>query len=117
MRAGTRLLMDFSVSLHICICGGELEAEHLDPVIHRGEKLRFVDCDIVESLNGLTWDDLGTALQIRLKRSFVRVEVVRQGSDPRYKYYMFKRLNTGGEQLSDQQLRNCTIRLLISSFQ
>jgi hypothetical protein len=95
---------------------GELEAEHLDPEIHRGEKLRFVDCDIVESLNGLTWDDLGTALQIRLKRSFVRVEVVRQGSDPRYKYYMFKRLNTGGEQLSDQQLRNCTIRLLDPVF-
>jgi len=95
---------------------GELEAGHLEPKIHRGEKLRFVDCDIVESLNGLTWDDLGTALQIRLKRSFVRVEVVRQGSDPRYKYYMFKRLNTGGEQLSDQQLRNCTIRLLDPVF-
>jgi hypothetical protein len=95
---------------------GVLEALHLDPQIRLGEKLKFIDCDIVESLNGLTWDDLGTALQIRLKRSFVRVEVVRQGSDPRYKYYMFKRLNTGGEQLSDQQLRNCTIRLLSPVF-
>lgn len=27
---------------------------------------------------------------------------------------MFKRLNTGGELLSDQEIRNCTIRLLNS---
>lgn len=30
------------------------------------------------------------------------------------KYHMFKRLNTGGELLSDQEIRNCTIRLLNS---
>src|SRR6266404_2379669 len=95
---------------------GALEAAHLDPPILIGEKLRLADCDIVTTLNGLTWDDLGTALQIRLKRSFVRVEVVRKGSDPRFKYYMFKRLNTGGELLSDQQVRNCTIRLLDPVF-
>jgi len=95
---------------------GALEAKHLDPPVVLGHKLQLVDCDIVKSLNGLTWDDLGTALQIRLKRSFIRVEVVRQGSDSRFKYYMFKRLNTGGELLSDQQLRNCTIRLLDPTF-
>jgi hypothetical protein len=95
---------------------GALEAAHLDPPIHIGEKLRLADCDIVKSLNGLTWDDLGTALQIRLKRSFVRVEVVRKGSDPRFKYHMFKRLNTGGALLTEQQMRNCTIRLLDPKF-
>lgn len=75
-----------------------------------------MDCDIVQELNGLTFDDLGTTLQIRLKRAFVRVEVVRRGSDPRFKYHMFKRLNTGGQLLTDQQLRNCTIRLLDEKF-
>jgi hypothetical protein len=84
--------------------------------VHVGEKLVFVDCDIVQELNGKTFDDLGTALQIRLKRAFVRVEVVRKGSDPRFKYHMFKRLNTGGQILTPQQLRNCTIRLLDSKF-
>lgn len=95
---------------------GALEAAHLDPPIQLGEKLVLADCDIVKTLNGLTWDDLGTALQIRLKRSFVRVEVVRKGSDPRFKYHMFKRLNTGGAILSEQQMRNCTIRLLDPAF-
>ena len=58
------------------------------------------------------FNDFPTALQIRLKRAFIRVEVVRKETDPRFKYHMFKRLNTGGELLSAQQLRNCTIRLL-----
>jgi hypothetical protein len=95
---------------------GALQVDHLDPPIKRGDKLVFTDCDIVKELNGKTFDDLGTALQIRLKRAFVRVEVVRQGSPPKFKYYMFKRLNTGGQLLSDQQVRNCTIRLLDAKF-
>lgn len=95
---------------------GELSAEHLDPPVKYGDKLVFTDCDIVTELNGKTWDNLGIALQIKLKRAFVRVEVVRKGSDPRFKYHMFKRLNTGGEILSHQQLRNCTVRLLDPRF-
>ncbi|MBZ5623614.1 MAG: DUF262 domain-containing protein [Acidobacteriia bacterium] len=114
---GRYLLIDglqrISSYLHL---RGELEATHLDPPVHRGEKLVFIACEIVEELNGKTFDDLGTALQIRLKRAFVRVEVVRKGSDPRFKYHMFKRLNTGGQLLTAQQIRNCTIRLLDPTF-
>lgn len=114
---GRYLLIDglqrISSYLHL---RGELEAEHLDPKIPIGERLMLTGCDIVEELNGKTFDDLGTALQIRLKRAFIRVEVVRRGSDSRFKYYMFKRLNNGGEILTPQQIRNCTIRLLDSKF-
>jgi hypothetical protein len=74
--------------------------------------LRLEDCDIVTELNGATYDSLPMALQIRLKRAFIRVEVVRKETDPRFKYHMFKRLNTGGDSLSAQQVRNATIRLL-----
>jgi hypothetical protein len=95
---------------------GKLNAPQLDPPVVEGEKLRLTDCDIVRELNDKTFDDLGTALQIKLKRAFIRVEVVRKGSDPRFKYHMFKRLNTGGEPLTPQQLRNCSIRLLSPTF-
>jgi hypothetical protein len=95
---------------------GELTAPQLEPSVKHGDFLQLKDCDIVKELNGKTFNDLSIALQIKLKRSFVRVEVVRKGSDPRFKYHMFKRLNTGGESLTDQQLRNCTIRLLDSTF-
>lgn len=69
-------------------------------------------CDIVRDLNGLTFENLPKALQIKIKRSFVRMEVIRKESAPSLKYHMFKRLNSGGELLSDQEIRNCTIRLL-----
>lgn len=95
---------------------GLLDAPHLKPPVSKGEMLVLQDCDIIKALNGKTYDDLGTALQIKLKRSFVRVEVVRKGSNPKFKYHMFKRLNTGGEALTHQQLRNCTIRLLDPKF-
>ncbi len=114
---GKYLLIDglqrISSYLHL---RGELKAEHLVPPVKKGEKLELVDCDIVEELNGKTFDDLGTALQIRLKRAFVRVEVIRKGSNPLLKYYMFKRLNNGGQLLTPQQIRNCTIRLLDKRF-
>ena len=80
---GTYLLMDglqrISTYLHL---RGALEADHLETPLKKGEKLVFVDCDIIPDLNGKTYDDLSTSLQIRLKRSFVRVEVVRKSSDP-----------------------------------
>lgn len=86
----------------------------------RGERLGETEddflelhgCDIVKDLNGLTFDNLPKALQIKIKRSFVRMEVIKKESEPSLKYHMFKRLNTGGEILSAQEIRNCTIRLL-----
>lgn len=74
--------------------------------------LKLQGCDIVKDLNGLTFDNLPKALQIKIKRSFVRMEVIKKESEISLKYHMFKRLNTGGEILSAQEIRNCTIRLL-----
>ena len=78
--------------------------------------LTLSGCDICEGLNGLKYETLPKTLLIRLKRSFIRVEVIRKESDPRLRYHMFKRLNTGGEMLSHQEIRNCTIRLLSPQF-
>ncbi|MHB9035059.1 MAG: GmrSD restriction endonuclease domain-containing protein [Armatimonadota bacterium] len=86
--------------------GAAAEAENV------AKFLRLTECDIVTELNGHTYESLPSALKIKLKRNFVRMEVIRKESDPRLRYYMFKRLNTGGETLSNQEIRNCTIRLL-----
>ncbi len=80
------------------------------------QSLILTHCDIVPELDGTTYNHLPKALEIRLKRNFVRVEVLRRESDPKIRYYMFKRLNTGGESLSTQEIRNCTIRLLNDTF-
>ncbi|NQT13950.1 MAG: DUF262 domain-containing protein [Planctomycetes bacterium] len=95
---------------------GMLDAPELNPPIKLEDKLELEGCDILQELNGSTYDDLPLALQIRLKRSFLRVETIRQETDAHFRYYMFKRLNTGGESLSEQEVRNCTIRLLDARF-
>lgn len=74
------------------------------------------DCDIVKELNGYTYETLPPALVRRLKRNFIRAEILRKESDVRLRYYMFKRLNSGGEPLEQQEIRNCTIRLLSPEF-
>jgi hypothetical protein len=95
---------------------GFLSAPEHVPPIASGDMLQLTGCDIVPELNKVTFEDLPTALQIRLKRSFIRVEQVRKETDNHFRYYMFKRLNTGGEPLSEQEVRNCTIRLLGDRF-
>jgi hypothetical protein len=79
-------------------------------------KLTLSGCDISSELNGHTFDSLPAVLQIRLKRNFIRVEILKRESDQRSRYYVFKRLNTGGEIVSNQEIRNCTIRLLDNRF-
>ena len=87
----------------------KIDGELLEPLV-------LSDCDIVEELNGKTYSDLPRALEIKLKRSYIRAEILRKESDPRLRYYMFKRLNTGGERLAEQEVRNATIRLLDNDF-
>ncbi|RGD72898.1 DUF262 domain-containing protein [Anaerofustis stercorihominis] len=73
-------------------------------------------CDIVKELNGFNYDELPRSIQLKLKRNFIRMEVLRKETDKNIRYHMFKRLNTGGELLSNQEVRNCTIRLLGDEF-
>ena len=91
---------------------GEHLGETEDEEDKKDDFLVLQGCDIVNDLNGLTFDELPKALQIKIKRSFVRMEVIKKESEPSLKYHMFKRLNTGGELLAAQEIRNCTIRLL-----
>src|SRR5690625_7639026 len=56
-----------------------------------GEFLCLTGCDIVDELNGYTYEDLPKSLQIKLKRNFIRVEIIRRGSDERLRYHLFKR--------------------------
>jgi len=85
---------------------------HFRGALENKDKLTLDDCDIIPELNGNTYETFPKSLQIKLKRNFVRVEVLRKESDIDLRYHMFKRLNSGGEILSEQEIRNCTIRIL-----
>jgi len=76
------------------------------------EPLRLDGCDLVKALNDKTFNDLPLGLRLRVKRSSVRVVVIKRTSSSMLRYEMFKRLNTGGSDLSEQEIRNCTARMI-----
>ncbi|MBO9473270.1 DUF262 domain-containing protein [Shimia sp. R10_1] len=82
-------------------------ATELGPLILNGTRF-------LPSLNGKRWkpsspdtdDGLGSKLQIEIKRSRLRVEILKAESAGTAKYELFQRLNTGGASLSEQEVRN-----------
>ena len=73
------------------------------------------------SLGGKTWDDsndvgIGRDNQLIIKRSKIDVKIILRESSEASKYELFQRLNTGGSQLSDQELRNVMMITIDPSF-
>ena len=74
---------------------------------------RIVGGSEMKALDGCTITGMGVPSCVLMERAALCVvEVIKKESEPSLKYHMFKRLNTGGELLSAQEIRNCTIRLL-----
>jgi hypothetical protein len=75
-------------------------------------ELTLIGCDILLSLNGMTYNDLPTVQRLKIKRSPIRATIINKTGDQFVKYEMFKRLNTGGSLLSAQEIRNCSSRMI-----
>lgn len=71
---------------------------------------QMCDGDIVDGLCGLSANDLPLKYQLNIKRSSLRVEVIKWDSSYDMRYELFNRLNTGGSPLTDQEIRNCIFR-------
>lgn len=69
-------------------------------------------CDLVAELNGMSFENLPLTLRLRLKRTPIRAVIIKRQSSQFLRYEMFKRLNTGGSKLSDQDIRNVNARML-----
>lgn len=66
--------------------------------------------DLVPTLEGYNIDRLPLKLNLNLKRASCRVEIINWNSKIDLRYELFKRLNTGGSRLTDQEIRNCIFR-------
>jgi len=69
-------------------------------------------CSLIPGLNGRTLDELPLSLKLRVKRSPIRMVVIKRQSRGFLRYEMFKRLNTGGSNLEPQEIRNCSARMV-----
>ncbi|MFN6567467.1 DUF262 domain-containing protein [Dendronalium sp. ChiSLP03b] len=86
--------------------------QFIDPKALKLEPLVLEGCDLVKELNGISFEDLSLRLRLKIKRSSVRTVVIKRQSKSFLRYAMFKRLNTGGEILDPQEIRNCSARMV-----
>ncbi len=87
---------------------GELETVHNNWEMQEGSRL--------DKLKGFTYETLSQKLRLTIKRATCRVEILRSNSNFEMKFELFKRLNTGGEPLSDQEVRNAIYRGISADF-
>lgn len=89
---------------------GDLKSEYFE----QEGALVLNGTSFLPSLDGKRWDPsspkaedgIGQPLQIWIKRARVRVEILKSDSDITAKFELFQRLNTGGVQLTEQEVRN-----------
>ncbi len=75
------------------------------------DKMRLQSLDNFKEMEGATFEDLPSSIQNALNiRPYVRVVTLLKQSDPNIKYEVFTRLNTGGEPLIPQEIRNVAYR-------
>lgn len=80
--------------------------------------------NFLPALQGKVWQPregdedqgIGISAQLWIKRTRIRVEILKPESDPDAKYELFQRLNTGGTELSEQEVRNCTALMINPAF-
>ncbi|MCE7698997.1 MAG: DUF262 domain-containing protein [Methanobacterium paludis] len=71
---------------------------------------------LVDKVEGLKCADLPLKLRLNIKRSVCRVEIIRWNSEYDMRYELFNRLNTGGSELTAQEIRNCIFRGISNEF-
>lgn len=91
-------------------------SNNLDPLTLSGTKY-------LPSLEGKKWNNpddpessFSQELRLIIKRSKVNVSIILKESDETAKYDLFQRLNTGGSDLSPQEVRNCILVMLNREF-
>lgn len=74
-------------------------------------------------LQDITWANehnpnkaLSKDLQLVIKRSKISASIILKESDETAKYDLFQRLNTGGSELSPQEVRNCLLVMINREF-
>ena len=80
--------------------------------------------NLLPALAGVHWNARGesdtksltTTQQLDMKRTRIRVEILKKESDEDAKFELFQRLNTGGSKLSEQEVRNCVLVMVNPDF-
>jgi len=95
---------------------GELKGETGSTI----KPLTLTATEYLPLLESVAWEsddnELDSALKRLFKREKIEIKIIKKESDTSTKFELFQRLNTGGSQLSDQEVRNCLLIMLNEDF-
>lgn len=98
---------------------GEKSLEGMDEEENKNKvdvALKLTAGPLLTALEGHTCLTLPESLSVAIKRYRIQIIFLKAGVPKRTRYEVFKRVNTYGSVLSNQEIRNCTTRLLGIEF-
>lgn len=69
------------------------------------KELKLTDLEFLKQLEGKGWDDLDRPQQRQINETILQCHIIEEGDDDAI-FNIFKRINTGGLSLSDQEIRH-----------
>ncbi len=94
---GTRVVVD-----------GQQRLNAVDDYYHGRYALKGLQ--VLSDLNGKKWAELPPKLDRKILQRVIRTIVISPFSAPQIRFEIFERLNTGGVPLTEQEIRNATLR-------
>lgn len=91
-------------------------------ILENEDPLEIGDVRILKSLIGKKWEsnnpinEIDKATKIDFRRSGIPVNILKYESDPKAKYELFRRINTGSSVLSPAEVRSALILMFNESF-
>ena len=81
------------------------------------EPLLLKETSYLPALEGKVWNgdesnELDKSIKMAFKREKIEIKIIKKESDVNTKFELFQRLNTGGSELSEQEVRNCLLIML-----
>ena len=70
------------------------------------KKLKLRDLEYLDEFNGIIYDDLPRTYKRRIDECPITLFLIQKGTPEAVKYSVFRRINTGGLVLNDQEIRN-----------
>ncbi len=85
-------------------------------VLENSDPLTLTACKYIPSLDQSNWNNLPISTQREFKKSKIKVNIILTENSDEAQYELFQRLNTGGTELEDQEVRNCLILMVNPDF-